>query len=145
MIIKPLLCPAISYAEVRLSSYFILFYLKTCICYLKLVSEFNVSSLMLVWYSCMENSITSVTTSVSLCRRKRAGITPVTFEGSPDKKKRSPSEFYTPPGRRNGTQEAQFRSGGGFGQNKRRGGNRGRRGWRGRGGRGAGYSGFLYR
>eukprot|EP00112_Aurelia_sp_Birch-Aquarium-sp1_P025605 Seg859.11 transcript_id=Seg859.11/GoldUCD/mRNA.D3Y31 product="Apoptosis inhibitor 5" protein_id=Seg859.11/GoldUCD/D3Y31 len=82
-------------------------------------------------------------------KRKRAGITPVTFDGSPTKKK--VSEIYSPPSRRNGASKAvPYPEEGGYGQNKSRGrfrggfrGRRGGRGGRGRGGRG--YSGFLYR
>ncbi|XP_065070517.1 apoptosis inhibitor 5-like [Rhopilema esculentum] len=80
-------------------------------------------------------------------RRKRAGITPVTFEGSPTTKKKNSSEVYTPPSRRNGSATKSPNWSGGYGQsNYRRGFGRQRRGrGRGRGSRGGGYSGFLYR
>jgi len=76
-------------------------------------------------------------------KRKRAGITPITFEGSTAKKK-SPAEVYMPPSRRNGQSWSKSESGG-FESNTFRGGYGRRRGrGRGRGNRGR-YSRFLYR
>eukprot|EP00794_Sanderia_malayensis_P018134 gene18134-19944_t len=85
-------------------------------------------------------------------KRKRAGITPVTFDGvspSADKKKRnSQSEFYMPPGRRNGA-AVETNSAGSYNQYKWKSGSNRGRGWGGRArggrGRGRGYRGFLYR
>ena len=73
---------------------------------------------------------------LSGCRRKRAGITPITFDLPPDKKKPSPKkgvvEVYQPPGRRlgaaNGAVKGQSMPDS-FGQ-------RGSGGFRGRGSRG---------